>query len=176
MATTAKVDFEVPVLVLGPQPREPYVHTYGKIIGLSPVVARLALSSTAGPVRITVDTLDVDPGIPALDDWETIEEGTIESIVAGLPPLRLTGERVHEFGFLERLPIGLYRIRASVIKPSLKLSSRSGPSRNSSRLTSSSQATRSKYATSTATTGTSRSPHDQEAYSRKRLRASTLTA
>ncbi|MDV8014949.1 hypothetical protein R4P70_26870 [Rhodococcus sp. IEGM 1241] len=114
MATTAKVDFEVPVLVLGPRPREPYVHTYGKVIGLSPVVARLALSSTEGPVRITVDTLDVDPGIPALDDWETIEEGTLESVVAGLPPLRLTGERVHEFGFLERLPIGLYRIRASV--------------------------------------------------------------
>ncbi|MFD4785128.1 SMI1/KNR4 family protein [Rhodococcus qingshengii] len=114
MFHSALVDFDAPVLILGPRPREPYAHTYGKIMGLSPAVVRLVLSSTAGPVRITVDTADADPEFPTIDDWETIEEGTIESVVAGLPPLRLTGERIHEFGFLEGLPLGLYRIRAAV--------------------------------------------------------------
>lgn len=114
MFHSALVDFDAPVLVLGPRPREPYAHSYGKIMGLSPAVVRLVLSSTAGPVRITVETADAAAGFPIIDDWETIEEGTIESVVAGLPPLRLTGERIHEFGFLERLPLGLYRIRAAV--------------------------------------------------------------
>ncbi len=114
MAITATVEFDAPVFVLGPIPREPYVHTYGKIPGLSPVVARLALSSTAGPVRITVDVVDEDPGPPQADEWETIEEGTIESVVSGLAPLRLSREKIMEFGYLDRLPLGFYRIRASV--------------------------------------------------------------
>ncbi|WP_280764106.1 SMI1/KNR4 family protein [Prescottella agglutinans] len=49
-----------------------------------------------------------------LDDWQTIEEGTVASIVAGLPPLHLSGLRVTELAALEQLPKGLYRLRVSV--------------------------------------------------------------
>lgn len=114
MSVTATIDFDPPVLVLGPATLEPYTQNWGKTMGLSPAVARLALSATAGPVRVTVDVPGTPPGPPVLEDWETIEEGTVASIVAGLPPLRLSGLRVNELAALERLEKGLYRIRVSV--------------------------------------------------------------
>lgn len=114
MSIISTIDFDPPVLVLGPRTREPYVHNWGKTMGLSPAVARIALSATAGPVRLTVDVRDTPPGPPVVEDWETVEDGTIASVVAGLPPLRFSGTRVNELAALERLEQGLYRIRVSV--------------------------------------------------------------